>query len=81
MAPFVVYADFEALVKSTGQEQATRGDGSFDYETQTPCSVDYTIVSSSSNSSCYTSSNVRGLSEMVGGLDAAVREGSDGILL
>ena len=35
-------ADFEALVKSTGQDQ---GDRSFDYESQTPCSVGYTIVS------------------------------------
>ena len=40
-----MYADFEALVKSTGQDHATRGHKSFDYESQTPCSVGYTIVS------------------------------------
>ena len=41
----MVYADFEALVKSTGQDQATPGHRSFDYESQTHCSVGYTIVS------------------------------------
>ena len=44
-APLVGYADFEALVKSTGQADATPGDRSFDYETETPWSVCYTIVS------------------------------------
>ena len=41
----MLYADFEALVKSTGQDHGTRGHKSFDYESQTPCSVGYTIVS------------------------------------
>ena len=44
-APFVVYADFEALVIPTGQEHPERGHRSFDYESQTPCSVGYHIVS------------------------------------
>ena len=39
-------ADFEALVKSTGHDHATRGHKSFDYEHQTPVSVGYCIVSS-----------------------------------
>ena len=44
--PFVVYTDFQALVVPTGQEHAERGHRFFDYESQTPCSVGYYIVSS-----------------------------------
>ena len=43
--PFVVYADFEAMVRSTGDEHPVRGHKSFEYERQTPFSVGYTIVS------------------------------------
>ena len=40
-----MYPDLEALLKSRAQDQATRGHRFFDYESQTPCSVGYTIVS------------------------------------
>ena len=40
-----VYADFEALVKQTDLDHPTRGHKSFDYETQTPCSVGYKVIS------------------------------------
>ena len=41
----MVYADFEALVIPTGQDHPEGGHRSFDYESQTPCSVGYYIVS------------------------------------
>ena len=44
-APFVVYADFEALVKATDRAGPERGHNSFDYEVQPPCSMGYKIVS------------------------------------
>ena len=37
----VVYADLEVLVKQTDLDHPTRDHKSFDYETQTPCSVGY----------------------------------------
>ena len=43
--PFIVYADFEALVKSTGRTQGEPGHNSLDYETQTACSVAYVVLS------------------------------------
>ena len=62
-APFVVYADFEAMVRSTGDEHPVRGHKSFDYESQTPFSVGYTIVSTSLSSSDDSSTlSVRGAS-------------------
>ena len=44
-APFVVYADFEALVKPTDRVRPDHGHNTFDYEVQTPCSVGYKIKS------------------------------------
>ena len=44
-APFIVYADFEALVKASEINHPVRGHKTFDYETQTPCSVGYNVVS------------------------------------
>ena len=44
-APFIIYADFEALVKSTGRTHGERVHTSFDYETQNPCSVGYVVLS------------------------------------
>ena len=41
----VVYSDFEALVKEKEIDHPTRGHKSFDYETQTPCSVGYKVIS------------------------------------
>ena len=41
----VVYADFEALLKQTDHDHPTRRHKSFDYETQTPCSVGYKVIS------------------------------------
>ena len=43
-ARFVVYADFETILRSTGDEHVVRGNKSFEYENQTPFSVGYTIV-------------------------------------
>ena len=34
-APFIIYADFQALVKSTGRTHGERGQNSFDYESGT----------------------------------------------
>ena len=44
-APFIVYADFEALVKASDIYHPVRGHKTFDYETQTPCSVGFNVVS------------------------------------
>ena len=44
-APFVLYADFEAMVRSTGDEHPVPGHRSFDCQSQRPFSVGYTIVS------------------------------------
>ena len=44
-APFIVYADFEALVIASDRTGPDRGHKSFDYETQIPCSVAYYVVS------------------------------------
>ena len=44
-APFLEYADFEARVGSTPDEHPVRGNRSFEYESQTPFSVEFTIVS------------------------------------
>ena len=44
-APFMSYADFEAMLRSTGGENLVRGHKSFQYERQTPFSVGYTIIS------------------------------------
>jgi len=41
----VVYADFEAFVRPTGQTHPIRGHKTFDYEEQVPCSVGWKVVS------------------------------------
>ena len=41
----MVYAAFEAVIIPTGQDHQERMQRSFDYESQTPCSVGYYIVS------------------------------------
>ena len=43
--PIIVNSDFEALVNSTGRTHGERLHNSFDYETQTPCSVGYVVLS------------------------------------
>ena len=44
-APFIVYADFEALVKASDIDHPVQGHKSFDYESQVPCSVGYNVLS------------------------------------
>ena len=46
----MLYVDFEALVIPTRLDHPERGDRTFEYETQTPCSVGYYIVSTFGNS-------------------------------
>ena len=41
----VEYADFEAMVKQTDLEHPTRGHNSFYYETQTPSSLAFKLIS------------------------------------
>ena len=81
-APFVVYPDFEARVITTGQDHATRGHRSFDYESQTPCTVGYEIVSTFPQIQLWVSvPDGGGLREVVDKGAEGIRDEDDGILL